>query len=243
MRVERTTQIREGKAKILYATTSNDYIIQYFKDDATAFNALKRGQIKNKGAINNAISSWIFQYLEKKGIHTHFIEKLSDREMLVKKVSIIPVEMVIRNRAAGSIVKRLGLAKAAPLSPPLIEYFYKSDGLGDPLIGESHISYFKWATLDELDRMNELTFQVNQILQGVFHEVGLELIDFKLEFGKDKSGDILLADEFTPDGCRLWDRKTQEPMDKDRFRRDLGGVDEAYAEVYKRLESFFCGRL
>jgi phosphoribosylaminoimidazole-succinocarboxamide synthase len=241
MKFEKKEPLREGKAKILYATNQPDAIIQHFKDDATAFNALKKGTIKDKGIINNTISSWIFQYLEKKGIATHFLERLSDRDMAVKKVEIIPVEIVVRNKATGGITKRLGIAKGTAFTPPLLEYFYKSDALGDPSIGETHIFHFKWATPRELARMGELTFEVNKHLRAVFDEVGLELIDFKLEFGKDARGNLLLADEFTPDGCRLWDRKTGEPMDKDRFRQDLGGVEEAYQEVYRRLKKYFEG--
>jgi phosphoribosylaminoimidazole-succinocarboxamide synthase len=243
-KTEKTSRIREGKAKILYSTSrGEDFIIQYFKDDATAFNAQKKGQIKDKGVMNNTVSSWIFQYLEKQGVHTHFIEQLSDREMLVKRVEIIPIEVVIRNRATGSICTRLGVKKGTPFETPLIEYFYKSDELGDPLIGETHISYFKWATKQELEKISELAFLVNRILRKVFDEVGLELIDFKLEFGRHSSGKILLADEFTPDGSRLWDHKTGESMDKDRFRQDLGKVEESYQEVYRRLETFFRGKL
>lgn len=237
--LQRKNKIREGKAKILYETDKKDTIIQYFKDDATAFNALKKGQIKEKGVVNNAVSSWIFSYLEKNNIPTHFLEKLSDREMVVRKLDIIPVEIVVRNKATGSITKRLGIPKGTPFNPPLLEYFYKSDELGDPLIGETHISYFKWATPEELSEIGEMTFEVNSLLQGVFNEIGLELIDFKLEYGRCQDGALLLADEFTPDGCRLWDRKTGEPMDKDRFRQDLGGVEEAYQEVYQRLKKFF----
>jgi phosphoribosylaminoimidazole-succinocarboxamide synthase len=244
MKIERKSQLREGKAKILYQTNRpEEWLIQYFKDDATAFNALKKGTIKDKGIINNAVSSWVFRYLETQGIATHFVEKLSDREMVVKKVEIIPVEIVIRNRAAGSICKRLGIEKGVSFTPPLIEYFYKSDELGDPLIGETHIKFFKWASPEELARVSGLAFKVNTALLSVFSEIGLDLIDFKLEFGRLDNGQILLADEFTPDGCRLWDRKTGEPMDKDRFRQDLGRIEEAYQEVYHRLEKFFEGKL
>lgn len=235
--------IREGKAKILYETSSGDHtIIQHFKDDATAFNALKKGTIRQKGAINNAVSGWIFQYLEKQGIPTHFVEQLSEREMLVRRVDIIPVEVVVRNRAAGSIVKRLGIAKGTAFTPELVEYFYKSDELGDPLISEGHIFYFKWAKEKELEEMFHLAVKVNSLLRKVFDEIGLELIDFKLEFGRDKAtGKVVLADEFTPDGSRLWDKKTGESMDKDRFRQDLGRVEESYEEVYHRLKTYFEG--
>lgn len=239
MNYEKINPIREGKSKVLYTTSNPDYIIQYFKDDATAFNALKKGSIKDKGPINNGVSSSIFQYLEKNGVKSHFIEKLNDREMLVKSLQIIPVEVVVRNRATGSIVKRLGIEKGRHFKPELVEYFYKDDALGDPLISEGHIFYFKWATPEQLQQMFQTTLKVNHLLQGVFNEIGLELIDFKLEYGTDSKGNVLLGDEFTADGCRLWDKKTGEPMDKDRFRQDLGGVDEAYLEVSNRLQTFF----
>ncbi len=241
MKVEKTKILREGKAKILYETTQpHDFLIQYFKDDATAFNAMKKGTIKDKGILNNAISTWLFQYVSRHGVPTHYADKLSDREMLVRKAEIVPVEIVVRNKAAGSIVKRLGLEKGRHFHPPLVEFFLKSDPLGDPLIGEGHIFYFKWATESELKTMQRLALEVNQLLFRVFSEIGLELIDFKLEFGRDvRHGNIILADEITPDGSRLWDIKTGEPMDKDRFRQDLGGIEEAYQEVYKRLAKYF----
>lgn len=236
---KKTTQIREGKSKILYSTDVSDHVIQFFKDDATAFNALKKGTIKNKGPINNKVSSALFQYLEKKGIKTHFVSHISDREMLCKKVEIIPVEVVVRNRAAGSICKRLAISKGDVFTPALIEFFYKSDVLGDPLIAESHIYHFNWASPMEIETMIAQSRKVNQLLCEVFDKIGLELIDFKLEFGRNRVGNVLLADEFTADGCRLWDKNTGEPMDKDRFRQDLGGVDEAYFEVSKRLQNYF----
>lgn len=243
MNYEKKAIIREGKSKILYFTQDDNHVIQYFKDDATAFNALKKGQIKNKGLINNQVSSSVFKYLEKNGIKTHFISHQSEREMVCKKLEIIPVEVVVRNRAAGSIVKRLGIEKGQIFQPELVEFFYKSDALGDPLISEGHIFYFKWATVAELQNMVSASLHTNRVLRKVFDEIHLELIDFKLEFGRDKNGNILLGDEFTADGCRLWDKKTQEPMDKDRFRQDLGGVDEAYFEVSERLKNFFEGKL
>lgn len=242
MKYERVSPIREGKSKILYTTGDPTQVIQYFKDDATAFNGIKKDKIKDKGPINNGVSSAIFKYLEKNGVPTHFTEKLSEREMLVQKLEIIPVEMVVRNRATGSIVKRLGIEKGRKFSPPLLEYFYKSDELGDPLIGEGHIFYFNWATKDELTKMVEYTFTVNRLLSAVFDEIDLELIDFKLEYGRNSQGKLLLGDEFTADGCRLWDKKTGEPMDKDRFRQDLGGVEDAYLEVSNRLEKYFQGQ-
>lgn len=241
--IEKRTQISEGKSKILYETNHPDgHIIQFFKDDATAFNALKKGTIVDKGVVNNAVSTWVFEYLEKQGVPTHLVEQLSEREMLVRKVKIIPVEVVLRNIAAGSICKRLGIEKGKRFSPPLVEFFYKSDPLGDPLIGEGHILYFGWATKDQLETMTKQCLEVNRILTSIFSEIGLDLVDYKLEFGIDNRGKLLLADEFTADGCRLWDKKTGEPMDKDRFRHDLGKVEESYREVYERLKRFFQGK-
>lgn len=244
MRYQKSRPIREGKAKILFETDHPEVIIQHFKDDATAFNAQKKGVIHNKGIINNAITSWIFPFLETQGIPTHFLSQESDRDMAVRRVEIIPVETVVRNRAAGSICKKLGLSKGMVFTKPLIEFFYKSDELGDPPISETHIFHFQWATAEELVRIQELALKVNSALKQVFSEIGLELIDFKLEFGRDatQGNRVILADEFTPDGCRLWDTKTGEPMDKDRFRQDLGGVDEAYVEVFERLKNYFKGK-
>ncbi|MBY0370997.1 phosphoribosylaminoimidazolesuccinocarboxamide synthase [bacterium] len=237
MKVEKRGQLREGKAKILFETDQPQrYLIQYFKDDATAFNALKKDTIQDKGTVNNTVSTWIFQHLTKHGVPTHFVEKLSAREMLVRTVDIIPVEVVVRNRAAGSILKKLGLEKGQPFNPPLVEFFYKSDSLGDPPIGETHILQFGWATRPEIEAMTKLSLEVNGILKDLFGRCGLELIDFKLEFGKEREGGrLVLADEFSPDGCRLWDKTTGESKDKDRFRQDLGGVREAYLEVQERL--------
>lgn len=239
--IQKGPQIREGKAKVLFETLpTSDRVIQYFKDDATAFNAQKKGSIENKGQINNTVSGWIFEYLKSKGVPTHFVQQLSEREMLVRKVQIIPIEVVVRNRAAGSICKRLGLEKGQPFQTPLVEFFYKDDSLGDPLVGETHILNLGWANRKELDHITSQALKVNALLSAVFKSCGLELIDFKLEFGRDAtSGDILLADEFSPDGCRLWDTQTGESMDKDRFRLDLGHVSESYQEVYKRLSHFF----
>lgn len=244
MKFSKGSQIREGKAKILYETTPpSENVIQFFKDDATAFNALKKGTIENKGVINNSISSWIFEHLEKNGVRTHFVDRGGDREMVARKVRIIPVEVVIRNRAAGSICKRLGIEKGKAFATPLIEFFLKDDGLGDPLIGETHIYHFGWASPEQIEVLKKSAFRVNEVLKQVFAACSLELIDFKLEYGVDsKTGEILLADEFTPDGCRLWDMKTGESMDKDRFRHDMGNVAESYQEVWKRLSEFFGSR-
>lgn len=239
MNYEKKSQIREGKAKILFETNDPNCIIQHFKDDATAFNALKKGTIKNKGALNNGISTLIFKYLNEQGIPTHYVDTINDTDMVIKKLKMIPVECVVRNKATGSICKRLGIEKGLAFEPPLVEYFYKSDELGDPLISESHILYFKWSSDKELILMCSLSLKVNQVLVPLFKEIGLDLIDFKLEFGKDNSGKLYLADEFTPDGCRLWELNSQESMDKDRFRQDLGKVEEAYIEVHKRLQDYF----
>lgn len=243
MSPDNRTAIREGKSKILFAAEQPNQVIQYFKDDATAFNALKKGQIKDKGKINNLVSSSVFKFLEKNGIETHFVGNPTEREMLCKKVTIIPVEVVVRNFAAGSVCKRLGLEKGMPLSPAMVEYFYKDDGLGDPLIGEGHIIYFKWATPEELLHMTGRALMVNKLLIPVFDAIGMKLVDFKLEFGRDAEGNVLLADEFTADGCRLWDKVTGESMDKDRFRHDMGKVDESYADISSRLAKYFEGKL
>ncbi len=241
MTVEKRESLYEGKSKIVYKTNKPDTYIVHFKDDATAFNGVKKAQLKDKGFLNNKISNLVFRHLEKNGIKTHQIEKISDRETVVKKVEIVPIEVVVRNRATGSIVKRLGLEKGKAFTPALIEYFYKDDKLGDPLISEGHIFHFGWATGEEMQQMVVIALKVNELMKKVFSSVGLDLIDFKLEFGRDKKGNILLADEFTPDGCRLWDKNTGEPMDKDRFRQDLGGVEEAYQEVCWRLEKVLGG--
>ena len=232
--MKRLEQLYEGKAKILYSTDNPDLLIQYFKDDATAFNAEKKGTIKDKGVINNKVSSRIFKYLEDKGVKTHFVERLSDREMLAKKVEIIPVEVLIRNVAAGSLSKRLGVEEGTPLKSTVLEFCYKSDPLGDPFINEYVIRAFGYATDEEMEKIKNTALKVNDILSKFFDERGIILVDFKLEFGRHK-GEVLLADEITPDGCRLWDKKTHEKLDKDRFRRDLGKIEEAYKEVLRKV--------
>lgn len=238
MKIERKSPLYDGKSKTIFETDHESFVIQYFKDDATAFNAQKKGTIRNKGILNNQMSSQIFRYLGKIGLSSHFVEQISEKEMLVKKLKIIPVEVVVRNQAAGSLCKRLGIEKGKTLSPPLVEYFLKNDGLGDPLVGEGQIFYFKWATPTELELMKDISLRVNQALLPVFKELGLLLVDFKLEFGKTSEGELLLADEFTLDGCRLWDVKTGESMDKDRFRHDMGKVDETYEQVSYRLTQY-----
>ncbi|MEW6379885.1 MAG: phosphoribosylaminoimidazolesuccinocarboxamide synthase [bacterium] len=232
--MEKREKIYEGKAKILYTTEDPNLIIQYFKDDATAFNAQKKGIIVEKGIYNNRISSHIFELLARQGIASHFVQWLSDREMLVKRVKIIQVEVVVRNRIAGSLAKRFGLEEGGTLSRPILEFYYKDDALGDPMINEDHIAVFDLAGQAEMEEIKKTSLSVNAFLQGWFREIGISLVDFKLEFGR--FGDqVLLADEITPDGCRLWDIETEEKLDKDRFRRDLGKVEEAYREVYRRI--------
>ena len=224
----------EGKAKKIFLTEKDDELIQYFKDDATAFNAEKRGTILEKGIVNNAISAKIFQHLADAGIPSHFIQQINDREMLTRRVKIIPVEVVLRNRATGSIVKRLGLKEGLIIDPPLVEFFYKDDSLGDPLISEDHIRLLKLATPGQIEELRQQALKVNEVLKPFFQKKGMFLVDFKLEFGL-WSGQIILADEISPDTCRFWDIQTGERMDKDRFRKDLGRIEETYQEVLKRV--------
>lgn len=227
-------QLYEGKAKIIYATENPDLIIQYFKDDATAFNAAKKGTIAEKGVMNNKISTKIFEFLASQGIPTHFEKNLSDREMLVKKVEIVPVEVIIRNKAAGSLCRLLGLKEGMTLASTILEFCYKRDDLGDPPINESHIRALKMATEQEVEAIRKYTLKINELLTKFFANLGLELIDFKLEFGRYK-GKIILADEISPDTCRLWEIGTGKKLDKDRFRHDLGQIEEAYQEVLSRV--------
>ncbi len=236
--MNRRRQIYEGKAKILYEGPEPGTIIQYFKDDATAFNAEKRGIIEGKGVLNNRISEYLMTQLGTVGIPTHFIRRLNMREQLVRQVEIIPIEVIVRNVAAGSICKRLGLEEGTTLPRSIIEFCYKDDALGDPLVAEEHITAFGWAAPPELDEIISLSVRINDYMSGLFAAVGIRLIDFKLEFGRVWENEmlrILLADEISPDSCRLWDSKTDEKMDKDRFRRDLGNITEAYQEVASRL--------
>lgn len=231
---ERGELIHEGKAKILYKTSDPEKLIQYFKDDATAFNGKKKGTIENKGVCNNAISSHIFIILERVGVPTHFVEKVSDREMLVKRVEIIPVEVVMRNVIAGSLAKRFGKEEGEPLPQPVLEYYYKDDSLNDPMINRSHIRALGLATDEEMDLIEKQAFKINELLVSFFDKMGIRLVDYKLEFGRSAEG-VLLADEISPDGCRLWDKETGEKMDKDRFRRDLGRLTEVYEEMRDRV--------
>jgi phosphoribosylaminoimidazole-succinocarboxamide synthase len=228
--MQKKDQIYEGKAKILYETDNRDLLIQYFKDDATAFNAQKRGTITEKGIVNNKVSEKLFGIVEKAGVKTHLVERISDREMVVKRLEILPLEVIVRNRVAGSMAKRYGLEEGIVLKQPIIEFSYKKDELGDPMIAVPHILALGWATQEEIDQIVGYTEKVNAALTRFFDERGFILVDFKLEFGRH-NGDILLGDEICQDTMRLWDKETLKKMDKDRFRRDLGGVEEAYQEM------------
>lgn len=233
--MEKLEMIYEGKAKKVYSTEDNDKVVIYYKDDATAFNGEKKGQIEDKGVFNNTITSAIFSLLESKGVKTHFIKKLSDREQLCKKVDIIPLEVIVRNVAAGSMAKRLGLKEGYKLNTTVFELSYKNDELGDPLINDYHAVAIGATTFEELQAIYVMTSNINNILKDFFIKQNVKLIDFKLEFGKTKDGEIVLADEISPDTCRFWDAETNEKLDKDRFRRDLGNVKEAYTEMLKRI--------
>ncbi|MBQ6976560.1 MAG: phosphoribosylaminoimidazolesuccinocarboxamide synthase [Selenomonadaceae bacterium] len=225
----------EGKAKIMYATDEPDKVLVYFKDDATAGNGEKRGTIQDKGIINNKISAYFFKLLKDNGINSHFIETVSDREMLVKMLRMISLEVVVRNVAAGSLAKRLGLEEGTLLKVPVLEYFYKSDELGDPMLNRYHIMAIDIARVHELDEIEHIAFCVNTILKNALRSKNIDLIDFKLEFGRDEKDKVVLADEISPDNCRFWDMATHEKLDKDRFRHDMGGVEEAYKEMLTRL--------
>ena len=235
MAYEKKEQLYEGKAKKVYATQDPNVVIVSYKDDATAFNGLKKGTITGKGAINNRMTNNLMRRLEAKGVPTHLVEELSDRETAVKKVSIVPLEVIIRNLSAGSFAKRYGVEEGIVFDAPTIEFSYKNDDLGDPLINTYHALALKLATAEEIALIKNYAFTVNELLKGFMKEIGLDLVDFKLEFGRTADGQIVLADEISPDTCRLWDEKTHEKLDKDRFRRDLGGAEEAYEEVMRRL--------
>ncbi|MDN5293913.1 MAG: phosphoribosylaminoimidazole-succinocarboxamide synthase [Eubacteriales bacterium] len=232
--VQKKDFLYEGKAKRIFATDNPDLVWVEYKDDATAFDGKKKGTIANKGVLNNRISSFFFQLLAERGVPTHFVERVSDTEQVVKKVEIIPVEVVVRNVAAGSLAKRLGLAEGTPLSQPVLEFYYKNDELGDPMINEYHIRVLNLATPEQVEKMASIALRVNEILREYLRTKNIDLIDFKLEFGLHH-GEVILADEISPDTCRFWDTKTREKLDKDRFRRDLGNVEEAYREVLRRL--------
>ena len=224
----------EGKAKKVFATENPDYVIVSYKDDATAFNGLKKGTISGKGAINNRMTNYMFKLLEKEGVPTHFVEELNDRETVVKKVEIVPLEVIIRNVAAGSFSKKLGIEEGTPLKQPTLEFSYKNDDLGDPFINDYYALGLGLATKEEIEAITKYAFKVNEFMLGFFKNLGVDLIDFKIEFGRFH-GQIILADEISPDTCRFWDSKTHEKLDKDRFRRDMGGVEDAYNEMMKRV--------
>ena len=232
--MEKTVQLYEGKAKKVYATTDENLCIVSYKDDATAFNGLKKGTIAGKGVINNKMSNMMFRIMEQHGIPTHFVEELSDRETAVKKVQIVPLEVIIRNTAAGSFSKRYGVPEGKKLPVTVFEFSYKNDDLGDPLINDYHALAMELATPEEIETIKRMAFKVNDVMKEFFASLNIDLIDFKLEFGRFK-GQIILADEISPDTCRFWDMTTGEKLDKDRFRRDLGGVEDAYKEVFARL--------
>ena len=233
--MKKLEQIYEGKAKKVYATDDADLVLVEYKDDATAFNGLKKGTIAGKGVINNKVTNHMMRMLEGEGVPTHYVEELSDRETLVRKVSIVPLEVIIRNISAGSFAKRYGVAEGITFAEPTIEFSYKNDDLGDPLINAYHAVALGLATWDEIETIKKYAFRVNDFMKKYLIELGIKLVDFKLEFGKTSDGTIVLADEISPDTCRFWDKDTNEKLDKDRFRRDLGGVEDAYQEIMRRL--------
>lgn len=235
MIMEKREMLYEGKAKKVFSTDDERYYLVYYKDDATAFNGEKKGQILDKGIVNNKLSAMLFKEMEKEGIPTHFVELLDEREMLVKRLKMIPLEAVVRNVAAGSLAKRVGVEEGYSLSQPVVELYYKDDALGDPIVNESHIAAMGWASQSEVDEIKRLGLKVNEVLKRILTKAGIKLIDFKLEFGI-VDGKIVLGDEISPDTCRFWDADTNEKLDKDRFRRDLGKVEEAYLEVYGRIK-------
>ena len=233
--MQKTEMLYEGKAKKVYATENPELYIVSYKDDATAFNGLKKGTIAGKGVINNRVTNYMMQMLEKNGVPTHFVEEISDSETVVKKVQIVPLEVIIRNISAGSFSKRYGVEEGIVFEQPTIEFSYKNDDLGDPLLNEYHALALKLATREEIDTIKAMAFKVNALMKEFFLKINVELVDFKLEFGRLSDGTIVLADEISPDTCRFWDSRTHEKLDKDRFRRDLGGVEDAYNEVMRRL--------
>lgn len=233
--MEKRELLYEGKAKRVYTTDDENVVIVSYKDDATAFNGEKKGTIKAKGIINNRVSNHLMRLLEKENIPTHLVEELSDTDTAVKKVNIIPLEVIVRNIAAGSLSKRLGLEEGTKLEKTVLEYCYKNDDLGDPMINNYHIDALKLATKEELETIEKISFKINELLIDILSKVNIELIDFKIEFGRTSDGTVILADEISPDTCRFWDSVTKEKLDKDRFRRDLGNVEGAYKEVLKRL--------
>ncbi len=233
--MEKTTQLYEGKAKKVFATADENLVIVSYKDDATAFDGLKKGQIMGKGVVNNRMSNYLCQLLEKNGVPTHYVEELNDRETVVKKVSIVPLEVIIRNISAGSFSKKYGVEEGIVFDEPTLEFSYKNDDLHDPLLNQYHALALKLATKEEIETIKAMAFKVNEVLKEYFLSLGVKLVDFKIEFGRLADGTIILADEISPDTCRFWDAETNEKLDKDRFRRDLGGVEDAYKEMMKRV--------
>ena len=233
--MEKREQLYEGKAKKVFATDDSAKCIVSYNDDATAFNGQKKGTISGKGIVNNKMSNYLMQLLEKEGIPTHYVEEINDRETIVKKVSIVPLEVIVRNTAAGSFSKRFGVEEGTKLLCPTLEFCYKDDDLGDPMVNEYHIVACGWATREDINTITDYTFRINDFLKNFFSKINVDLIDFKIEFGKTPDGVIVLADEISPDTCRFWDATTHEKLDKDRFRRDMGGVEEAYEEMMKRI--------
>ncbi len=233
--VEKTEQLYEGKAKKVFATTDPDLVIVSYKDDATAFNGAKKGTIVGKGVVNNRMSNYLMEKLEERGIPTHYVQELSERETLVKRVQIVPLEVIVRNIAAGSLSKRLGIPEGTPMKRTVLEYCYKCDELDDPMVNAYHILAMGYCTQEELNTIATMALKINQFLKKYFASINVELVDFKLEFGKTSDGKIVLADEISPDTCRFWDATTHEKLDKDRFRRDMGGVEDAYKEMMKRV--------
>lgn len=233
--MEKKEQLYEGKAKKVFATDDPNLVIVSYKDDATAFNGLKKGTIAGKGVVNNRMTNYMFKMLEKAGVPTHYVEELNDRETVVKKVSIVPLEVIVRNVAAGSFSKRMGVEEGTALKCPILEFSYKNDDLGDPFINDYYALALGLATKEEIDLIAKYTFMINDFMVDFFKKLNIDLIDFKIEFGKTPDGTIILADEISPDTCRFWDSTTHEKLDKDRFRRDMGGVEDAYAEIMKRL--------
>ncbi len=233
--MEKLAMRYEGKAKKVYDTDDKNFLWIEYKDDATAFNGIKKGTIVDKGIVNNKMSAMIFSYLERNGIDTHFVELLNDREQIVHRLQMIPLEIVVRNIVAGSLAKRVGKEEGYPLASPVFELYYKDDELGDPMVNETHALALGWATMEQINTMKEIALKVNELMLKIVNKAGIDLVDYKLEFGL-KDGKVMLGDEISPDTCRFWDKDTQEKLDKDRFRRDLGKVEEAYAEVYSRLK-------
>lgn len=233
--MEKTVQLYEGKAKKVFATSDKNFVIVSYKDDATALDGLKKGTISGKGAVNNRMSNFLMQLLEKQGVPTHFVEEINDRETVVRKVRIVPLEVIVRNISAGSFAKRYGVEEGIVFDEPTIEFSYKNDALHDPLINEYHARALKLAAREEIETIKAMAFKIDEILKAFFLSIGVRLVDFKLEFGRLPDGTIVLADEISPDTCRFWDARTNEKLDKDRFRRDMGGVEDAYQEMMRRV--------